>query len=70
MTIGTGLIAWNLLENGGDSKVLVVSTPMLMSLILLGLSFVALVWKNDIIVEAIECIQKHIGHRKLFEIIS
>lgn len=66
MSIGAILMAWNLVENGDDVKVLVVSSPILLSLILVDLSFLALVWKHDTITEVIERIQELIGQRKHF----
>lgn len=64
MSIGTILMICNLFESDGDTKVFVVSIPMLMSLILVHVLFVALIWKNETTAEAIKRMQKLVSYRK------
>lgn len=70
LSIGTILMAWNLLESRRNADVLVVSVPMLMSLILVSVKFVALMEKSVTISAAIERIQQRISQRELFLILS
>lgn len=64
----TALMAWNLLENDGDAKVLVVSLPLVMSLTQVFIAFVALIGQNATITEAIDCIQAIVERRESFAI--
>lgn len=62
------LIAWNLIENIGDVNELVASMPIVISLSWAVSIAVDMMWKNQIIAEAIERLQKVIDHRK-FELV-
>lgn len=66
MTIATLLMAWNLLESGGDTKKLLVSLPMVLSMAQVCLTLTAMVWENGTIAAVIEVIRKVVGDRKIF----
>lgn len=67
MTIATLLMAWNLLESGGDTKMLLVFLPMVLSIAQVCLTLIAMVWENNTIAAVIEVIQKVVRDRKIFQ---
>lgn len=57
---------WYLFENGGDLRKIVVGLPVILSLALSAITFIALIIKNQLISETINEVQKAINQRKLF----
>lgn len=57
---------WYLFENGSDSRKIIVGFPVIISIVLTALTFIALVVKNRRISETINEMQKMVNQRKLF----
>lgn len=64
------LMLWNMVDSGGDAKVLMVSIPMLLSLILASVKIMALIRENDKISDVIEQLQQHVRQRTTFFFVS
>lgn len=63
LTIVIVLIVWNLIENNADTNTFVVTLPIVASLLMTELMFVAMMAKNGTVTETIDRLQMVIDRR-------
>lgn len=64
------LIVWYLLEEEHDAYEIVVGVPIVLSLLLADSLFVSMLWKNDEIVQTVECLNEIVEQREFLGILA